>query len=184
MKVTNTKSSIMEIPDNWGKGHIEPFWDNHHHFLIYEKEDFNNPDDVDSWNKLGYNGNYVGGLCDMRKPQAWYTQDIVDKLLEHFPLKDIGTSYYRMSTGAILPHHRDTYKKYIELFGCDLSSIIRFVVFIEDWYPGHYLEVEHKPIVEWKCGDYVWWRGDVEHMAANIGKEFRFTLQITGHYGL
>ena len=81
-------------------------------------------------------------------------------------------------------YHRDTYKKYIELFGCDLSSIIRFVVFIEDWYPGHYLEVEHKPIVEWKCGDYVWWRGDVEHMAANIGKEFRFTLQITGHYGL
>ena len=58
------------------------------------------------------------------------------------------------------------------------------MVFIEDWYSGHYLEVDNKPIVEWKRGDYVWWRGDVTHMAANLGTEYRFTLQITGHNGL
>jgi hypothetical protein len=27
---------------------------------------------------------------------------------------------------------------------------------------------------------YYWWRGDYPHMAANLGDEYRYTLQITG----
>jgi hypothetical protein len=35
--------------------------------------------------------------------------------------------------------------------------------------------------VDYKAGTYAWWNGDVEHMAANIGKGYRYTLQLTGH---
>ena len=39
----------------------------------------------------------------------------------------------------------------------------------------------NEPIVNWKSGDYFIWGGKVPHMAANIGVEDRYTLQITGH---
>ena len=52
---------------------------------------------------------------------------------------------------------------------------------LEDWKPGHYLEVDSKPYVAWKAGDTVEWVYDLPHMAANIGLEDRYTLQITGH---
>ncbi len=52
---------------------------------------------------------------------------------------------------------------------------------MEDWRSGHYFEVDGNPIMDYKAGTYAWWIGDVEHMAANIGKGYRYTLQLTGH---
>jgi hypothetical protein len=39
----------------------------------------------------------------------------------------------------------------------------------------------NQPIVNWKAGHVVEWLYDTPHMAANIGLEPRYTLQITGH---
>mgnify|MGYP001387133250 FL=1 len=56
----------------------------------------------------------------------------------------------------------------------------RIIVFLEDWKSGHYFELDGKPIMDYKAGTYVEWSADVEHMAANIGVDYRYTLQITG----
>ena len=90
-------------------------------------------------------------------------------------------NYYRMETGVILPIHRYIYKQYTELFNITLQQVERVLLFMEDWRSGHYFEVDGNPIMDYKAGDYAWWRGDVEHMAANIGKGYRYTLQLTGH---
>jgi len=95
--------------------------------------------------------------------------------------KDVGTSYYRMSSGTILPDHRDTYKRYIELFDVDPQSIYRAIVFLENWASGHYLEINGEPITKWSAGDVVVWHYDTPHLAANMGYTPRYTLQITGH---
>jgi hypothetical protein len=88
-----------------------------------------------------------------------------------------------MRTGTVMPVHGDLYKRYIELF--DLQgqekSIRRALLLLEDWKPGHYLEVNGKPYVSWRAGDTVEWEYDAPHSAANIGLEDRYTLQITGH---
>ena len=60
-------------------------------------------------------------------------------------------------------------------------TIKRALLLLEDWKPGHYLEVDGKPYVNWKAGDTVEWLYSTPHMAANIGLEDRYTLQITGH---
>ncbi len=52
---------------------------------------------------------------------------------------------------------------------------------MEDWKSGHYFEIDNKPFVDWKAGDWVWWKGTVPHSASNIGVETRYTLQLTGH---
>ena len=166
---------------NWHIGYIDPFWDNSHVDLDYESEPFNNSNDIDAWIAKGYTPPFVGDLCDMRKPQANYTDDLVQMLKNIYGLENTGTSYYRMPTGVVLPTHRDTYKKYRQLFDVEVNQIQRIIVFLENWKPGHYFEIAGNPIVSWKRGDYIWWRGDVEHMAANIGLEPRYTLQVTGH---
>jgi hypothetical protein len=173
----------MAIPD-WHRGHIHSFWKNEHRTLDYQTELFNNHEDMRRWRKEGFdrpNEKFVGALCDMRKPQPLYNNRIIQWAETEFQLKDIGTSYYQMGTGIILPTHKDTFKRYIELFGCSLESIDRIVIFLEDWSSGHYFEIDETPIVDWKRGDFVKWRSDTPHMAANLGLAYRYTLQITGH---
>jgi hypothetical protein len=97
--------------------------------------------------------------------------------------KDIGLSFYRMTTGTVLPVHSDLYRRYIELFALagQETSIRRALVLLEDWKSGHYLEADNKPVVDWKAGQVVEWQYDTPHAAANLGLEDRYTLQITGH---
>ena len=82
-----------------------------------------------------------------------------------------------------MPVHSDLYKRYIEVFNLQgrEHTIRRALVLLEDWKSGHYLEVEGKPCVNWKAGDTAEWVYDAPHMAANIGLDDRYTLQITGH---
>jgi len=51
---------------------------------------------------------------------------------------------------------------------------------LEDWKSGHYFEGMGNPVTQWRAGDAVEWDYDTPHMAANIGLEPRYTLQITG----
>ena len=161
---------------------IDPFWDDEYKFLNYERGYFNNNQDLTRWVDQGYHhGKFFGDLCDMCSPQPSWNDRFI-KHFENLKWKDVCTSYYRMSTGTILPMHSDTYKKYIEIFKVkSINTVRRGLVFLEDWQSGHYLEVDGKPILEWQRGDYVIWEGETLHMAANIGTTLRYTLQVTGH---
>jgi hypothetical protein len=88
-----------------------------------------------------------------------------------------------MTTGTVMPVHRDLYRRYIELFNLQGQehTIRRAIVLLEDWKPGHYFEIMSHPVVNWSAGTVVQWDYDTPHMAANIGLEPRYTLQITGH---
>jgi hypothetical protein len=164
------------------KYQLDPFWDDEYKKLNYIQEPFNDPSSVNQWISQGYQSKICGDLCDMRSAQpSWNT-----KIIKHFKdlgWNNIGTSYYRMNTGTVMPVHQDLYKKYIEVFNLQgkEQTIFRALVLLEDWKSGHYLEVNGVPIVEWSAGTVVEWIYDTPHMAANIGLEPRYTLQITGH---
>ena len=163
-------------------GKISPFWDDEYKSLDYKNEEFNNQLDLTRWVYQGYrHGKFTGDMCDMRSPQPTWNNQII-KHFEDLGWQNVCTSYYRMSTATILPTHSDTYKKYIEIFKIKkLQTIKRALVFLEDWSSGHYLEIDGKPILEWQQGDYVVWDYNTPHMAANLGLEPRYTLQVTGH---
>jgi len=183
--MNDIKSSITETHARWHKGHIEPFWSKQSYTqLNYTLESFNNPSDMMKWKRQGYVHpvtHYTGMLCDMRKPQPTWNDQIVKWFEDTYDVKDVGTSYYRMGTGVILPAHKDTYKKYRELFGARLKDCVRVVVYLEDWKSGHIAEIEDSPITDWRAGDYTFWESDTPHLAANIGLDKRYTLQLTGH---
>ena len=58
---------------------------------------------------------------------------------------------------------------------------VRIVVFLEDWKSGHISEVNGVQVSNWHAGDYMLWESDCPHLAANIGLDKRYTLQLTGH---
>jgi hypothetical protein len=164
------------------KYQLYPFWDNDYKSLDYINEKFNDAPLSQQWLAQGYANQFTGDMCDMRSPQPAWNQRFID-IFAGQGWKDIGTSYYRMNTGTVLPTHSDLYLKYIELFNLHgrEHTIRRAIVFLEDWQPGHYAEYVDVAYVNWRAGAIIEWAYDTPHMAANLGLTPRYTLQITGH---
>jgi hypothetical protein len=164
------------------KYQLYPFWDNEYIQLRYVNEPFNDKILQTQWISQGYANQFTGDMCDMRSPQPAWNQRFIDMFNEQ-GWQDVGTSYYRMNTGTVLPTHGDLYKKYIELFNLQgrEHTIRRAVIFLEDWQPGHYAEYMDEAYVNWRAGAVVEWIYDTPHLAANMGPTPRYTLQITGH---
>ena len=161
---------------------LQVFWDDEYQRLDYINEPFNDIESRDRWMAAGYPNRFTGDMCDMRSPQPSWNQHFVD-MFASMGWKDIGTSYYRMNTGTVLPTHGDLYLKYIDLYKLQGQEhrIRRAVVFLEDWKSGHYAEYLGVPLTQWTAGTVMEWSYDTPHMAANLGLEPRYTLQITGH---
>jgi len=86
----------------------------------------------------------------------------------------------RMDPGQILPYHKDRYQAYIKRNDIqDTANITRIIVFLHDQKPGHQLWIEDK-ICMGPAGSYFGWHSNTKHMAANLGYESRYILQITG----
>lgn len=160
---------------------IPKFWDDEFKQLDYIDEDFNDPESMSKWLAQGYTGKFTGAMCDMRRPQPSWNDKFI-KIYEEMGWKNIGTSYYRMSTGTVLPTHSDLYVKYIKIHNLQGQEdrIRRAVIFLDDWQAGHYSEINGTGFVNWSAGDVLEWAYDTPHAAANIGIEDRYTLQITG----
>lgn len=88
---------------------------------------------------------------------------------------------HKMNPGTLLPIHRDLYRYFKNSNNVsDIDNIVRVIVFLDDWHSGQILEIEGTMLVEWQAGDWFTWRGGHAHLAANLGHEARYTLQITG----
>lgn len=171
----------MVIPEV-SKVYIPQFWDEEYKHLSYDRQPFNDTEAVQHWETRGFMGPFTGLMCDMRKPQPSWNREFLE-FFTKLGWKNIGTSYYNMEPGNVLPNHVDLYKRYIELFNLQglESTVMRAVVFLENWQSGHYAEYNQNPFVNWQAGDCVVWTHKVPHMAANLGETNRYTLQITGH---
>jgi hypothetical protein len=161
---------------------ITPFWTNgEYRDLEYTQEEFNDAEQLASWQSQGYT-NVTGDMCDMRKPQPRWNQRFID-MFTRYGWQDIGTSYYRMMPGTVLPTHQDRYVRYIDLFNLAgrEHTIRRAIVFLEAWQPGHSSECAGEDIAPWTAGTVIEWPWATPHMAGNTGTVPRYTLQLTGH---
>jgi hypothetical protein len=169
---------VTHVGNSWGRCYFDPWWKFEHRDLNYLHEPFNDTATQRKWWDLGFeNQRFTGDLYDMRFVEPAFVNGFRDAIdLDHF-----SWSVYRMSPGTVLPEHGDTYARFCEIYSVtDIDSIMRYVVFLEPWQSGHYFEIDSVAITGWTAGDAVWWIGSTPHVAANIGKTDRYTLQITG----
>mgnify|MGYP006272314645 CR=1 FL=1 len=160
----------------WYQGHLD--LDNQINFKQFEytKKPLKQSQ-IDRWQKLGHEYKSFNGA--MFADQSCMPKQCYD-IAKDLGFIQPGFTFYKMSTGEVMPDHVDHFDNYCKNFKVDRQYVYRAAVFLEDWKKGHYFEIDGCPIVNWKKGDYVVWSEEEFHTAANIGSEDRFTLQITG----
>lgn len=113
-------------------------------------------------------------ICNENLPSVFY------KLLDSFDLDRPVVAVNKLTPGQILPYHRDKFVEYRKRNKIsDNENIIRFIVFLHEIKAGHQLWIEDQ-ICKGEAGSYFGWDRDTLHMAANLGWEDRYILQITG----
>jgi hypothetical protein len=164
--------------NTWAQGHVDPWWGLWHRDLAYINEPFNDVSSLAEWRKVGFSQTrFTGDMYDMRNSEPVW----VDPIRSVFPFERFSWSFYRMPPGSVLPAHRDTYDRFKLIHGLETThSVVRTIVFLEDWASGHYLEMNGTPVTGWRAGDWVSWHDDFLHLAANMGRTDRYTLQLTG----
>ena len=106
--------------------------------------------------------------------------EVFHKVRDSFNLVKPVIAVNRLQPGKILPFHRDLFKTY--KLRNNISSeekITRIIVFLHKPKAGHQLWIEDQICVG-DAGSYFGWEQDTVHMAANLGSEMRYILQITG----
>lgn len=157
-------------------GRLPKIWDETYKTFDYVKQPIMQSE-IDEWQSKGYyQSSYSGSMYGGKNPMPAWTNELSSIL----GLTNCGYVFYKMKTLDIMPEHVDHFNTYTQVFNVDRKEVVRALVLLEDWKPGHYLEVQGKAFVNWNAGDYVLWDADVPHAASNIGTEPRYTLQITG----
>jgi len=174
----------MAIPEiskgfMWVSGHVDPWWDKMHRGLMYVREPFNNPADIERWREIGFtHEHFTGEMYDMKNPEPYWMN--FKKLQEVFNFEHLSWSFYKMTPGVILPEHVDTFNRFKKIHNTKGKTVVRALIMMEDWQQGHYLDMDGTAITNWKAGDYAIWTERCPHTAANIGSTDRYTLQLTG----
>lgn len=166
------------MANKWSRGHVSRFWNlNDVKGFDYVKQPIMDSE-VEEWKSKGYDyvKSFSGSMYDNRNPMP----DWVKRFDNIFDLKNMTYNFYKMQQLEIMPVHVDHFQTYMRLFNVEYENAVRILVMLEDWKPGHYLEVDGVGVVNWVAGDYFMWDSDVPHAASNIGVEDRYTLQITG----
>ena len=113
-------------------------------------------------------------MCFENLPSVFY--DAVEVL----NLKKVVVVVNKLTPGQILPYHTDKYQTYkIRNNITEQDEIVRIIVFLHDQKAGHQLWIKDK-ICLGPAGSYFGWGRNVEHMAANLGNDDRYILQVTG----
>lgn len=159
-------------------GKIEPTWN---------KEDLNKLSFVEALHKdQNLNNTYVFAGHNLQNMSIGILQEnmvIPNWTLEikkHFKLNNVTVTIHCLRPGSYLPIHHDLYQTYKKIFNITNENVYRIIVFLEDWQPGHMLDINNKIYNNWSAGDYVGWINDTPHAAYNFGLQNRYTLQITG----
>jgi hypothetical protein len=167
----------METPvtnNAWAQGHVDPWWDLQHRDLKYIHEQFNDTYSLSDCCKLGYTQTRFASMINAES-------DWIKPFQKIFPFERFSWNFCCMLPGSVLPVHKDTYDKFKLIRRLETThSVVRTTVFLEDWASGHYLEMNGQPFTGWRAGDWVSWRDDFLHLAANVGQTNRYTLHLTG----
>lgn len=157
-------------------GSVNCIWDDHYKDFDYVRQPIK-AEEIASWREQGYtHDTFSGVMYGGKNPMPEWVYPIAEEM----GLVNPGFVIYKMSCMEVMPTHVDHFETYCRIFDVQREDVYRGLVMLEDWKPGHYLEMAGTGYVNWHAGDYFVWSADVPHAASNIGPEPRWTLQITG----
>lgn len=105
---------------------------------------------------------------------------VFHRMAEACGLSDYSVSLLRQDPGQVIPWHQDKFYKLKQRLKPGDYRIFRYIVLLEDWKTGHYLQIGNEPVVKWRAGDIFTYPPDVYHLSANCGIEPKYTMQVSG----
>lgn len=157
------------------QGTIPVFWNKENYI---EAGWYRHPDRTHGFSTDDNNYQIYGDNLGVYIPQK------LDSVFEHtfnfFDLDELVFSLSMYKPGMILPWHRDNYPTYSKNKKImDAQKVVRIMIFLEDSRPGHQLWVDDN-FCYGPAGSWFSWQGDTKHMAANLGEQNRYVIQLTG----
>jgi hypothetical protein len=95
-------------------------------------------------------------------------------------------SFHMQRPGQMLMYHHDLYYAIIRDVDPELAwkpeKLRRFVIFMEDWKPGHIWIAGNNTYSHWRKGECITWNWvDMPHGTANLSSVTRYSLHLTGY---
>ena len=116
-------------------------------------------------------------LADVNTDVAKYS--VFDKMTKFFGLERASSRVHVQRTGQVFNLHLDDYS--VGYPGVNEDQLIRFIVMLEDWVPGHFYMYGTCPYTHWQAGEFHSFRWqDVPHCTSNASDCVRTSLIITG----
>jgi hypothetical protein len=166
-------------------GHIDPVWNleevSQLDYYFEGTGEFQDPVVVEDWQNTFGREFKVGMKADHKRPRPACQSQILDMLRQQgYNIQHEGCAWFRMLPGDIIPEHSDSYSQYCKFHGLEKQDVSRIIIFLQDWQPGFMFEAGGKSFSHYSAGTFVCWSADTLHMAGNLSRVPRYTLQITG----
>jgi hypothetical protein len=105
-----------------------------------------------------------------------WIHDLADKVPQTFEHHVV--SAIKLLPGHTIPLHTDKHYKLRQEF--DVTGLrYRYLIFLEDWKNGHYVEINSEPVPKWKAGDWYMFSNMDWHLGGNMGLEPFYSAQVT-----
>jgi len=171
-------TQVDELVANYKKTHTPHYLLKKEKHTLVDKSEATKEIDarIKAYRAQGYN-NYntqFNQVFDQEHP------DVFSPFIEASGLEKAVCGIITQEPGNILPMHRDTFINFKMKNDIDKEAqVVRYMVFLEDWVPGHVFTVEDESMDHWKKGDIIYW-GDAYHLGANASSVTKSTMNITG----
>jgi len=162
---------IQHIIPNWN---IEQFKNLQYLLTTYKNEGV-----LNQYVDVGHNKSMIS-LYNYHEPNPM-PNSVLNYIKPHFKFLDnicIAVNYFK--PGQYLPLHVDVFGKYVEVQKVDPTKIVRYMVMLENNYPGQILQIKNKCISDWSAGDCFGWAYNDPHAFYNFSMNDRYAIQVTG----
>ena len=151
------------------------------------------PEKSQSWDNIG--DQYFESLRHFRdwgytstNTASWETTAVKPQLkmewessvMKDLPLTEAVCRPTLQKPGNIMPWHDDKFYFFKRELPDQKEFVVRFIVFINDWTPGQFIQAGNSVIKGWQAGDTVLWHPKRMHLAVNAGYANKWTTNITG----
>lgn len=150
-------------------------------------------DSNNSWDNIGDEyfesiKHYADWGYTSENTRSWETTSVQPQLhmdweqavINSLPLSHAISRPTLQQPGNVMPWHWDRFYNFKRQFPQSADYIVRFIVFINDWTPGQFLQAGNSVISNWQAGDIRLWYPNRMHLAANAGYANKWTTNITG----
>lgn len=160
------------IGNNMIKYHsrIEDFWS-------IDLESYIFPKKYSAGQRAEFHKNYSNSTNDL--PQGFDIEvPNYKQFITALGFETASVSWTCIEPGQAIPIHTDAFYKLRQAHNVDVDQCLRYLIFLQDWQLGHFVEFDDVNITTWAKGDVWVFDYTARHCAANASNTDFITCQV------